>query len=516
MKYEYNKKDSSRLRSVWLGLIGCAVPIVAGGLLFGWEPVDDAYISFRYALNFSAGHGFVFNPGQPVEGYTNFLWTAILGVGGRLGFAIPRLAMWLGVGFAVLAIYLTWRLGRRIAEERGWPIWFAFVPAAILAFYPGWSYWALSGMEGPMLSCLLLGFLLVGCDRGGGPGKLTLAGIFGVLLAMTRWEAVLLWPVVILAQFFDGARSSKQRIGRACLFSGLLLIGFGIYFAWRFAYYGQLLPNTYYAKIGGSLIPRILGGLIYTGEFAIGWMLPITLIIWLLKYPGYWATVILATLMIYLGYVTWTGGDHFPWLRFYLPVLPLAAIITAELIHMAASLVKQASRASLVRLVLTVAVIITMAGTALRIDYRSAKAQQRWVTGWKQIGNWAEKAFPKNYRIALAPVGAAAYYSRHAVIDMLGLTDYQTAHWGQTDTSEAPGHQRSNIESVLKRKPEVILGQALMTKSVPTEQEAMNQSIRKALKKMYKLTEFRRLYKFQVARIGEQYVPYWILNECTE
>src|SRR3954470_13240280 len=37
---------------------------------------DDAFISFRYARNWVTGKGLVYNAGERVEGYTNFLWTA--------------------------------------------------------------------------------------------------------------------------------------------------------------------------------------------------------------------------------------------------------------------------------------------------------------------------------------------------------------------------------------------------------------------------------------------------------
>ncbi len=39
---------------------------------------DDAYISFRYAANYLTGHGLVYNYGERVEGYTNFLWVMLL------------------------------------------------------------------------------------------------------------------------------------------------------------------------------------------------------------------------------------------------------------------------------------------------------------------------------------------------------------------------------------------------------------------------------------------------------
>ena len=39
-----------------------------------WFLTDDAFISFRYARNLLEGNGLVFNPGERVEGYSNFLW----------------------------------------------------------------------------------------------------------------------------------------------------------------------------------------------------------------------------------------------------------------------------------------------------------------------------------------------------------------------------------------------------------------------------------------------------------
>src|SRR5262245_14911733 len=45
---------------------------------YHFNAVDDAFISFRYARNLANGNGLVFNPGERVEGYTNFLWTVVL------------------------------------------------------------------------------------------------------------------------------------------------------------------------------------------------------------------------------------------------------------------------------------------------------------------------------------------------------------------------------------------------------------------------------------------------------
>ena len=47
---------------------------------------DDAYISMRYAANLLSGEGLVWNPGERVEGYTNFLHVMALAL---LGFRWP-------------------------------------------------------------------------------------------------------------------------------------------------------------------------------------------------------------------------------------------------------------------------------------------------------------------------------------------------------------------------------------------------------------------------------------------
>ena len=51
----------------WLALLAWLTSVA-------WFLTDDAFISFRYVRNLLEGHGLVFNPGEYVEGYTNFLW----------------------------------------------------------------------------------------------------------------------------------------------------------------------------------------------------------------------------------------------------------------------------------------------------------------------------------------------------------------------------------------------------------------------------------------------------------
>ncbi|HCP45317.1 MAG TPA: hypothetical protein DIU15_04715, partial [Deltaproteobacteria bacterium] len=79
---------------------------------------DDTFISMRYARNLAMGHGLVFNYGDRLEGYTNFLWVVL---------TVP--AFWLKVdvltwvkGMSCIAghlgIIVTYAVGRFLAGGR--------------------------------------------------------------------------------------------------------------------------------------------------------------------------------------------------------------------------------------------------------------------------------------------------------------------------------------------------------------------------------------------------------------
>src|SRR5687768_4498707 len=75
-------------RSTVAAAIAVIAVIAAGALHIAYLrfQYDDAYITYRYADHLARGLGLVFNAGERVEGYSNFLWTvvlaAVIGAGG--------------------------------------------------------------------------------------------------------------------------------------------------------------------------------------------------------------------------------------------------------------------------------------------------------------------------------------------------------------------------------------------------------------------------------------------------
>ena len=71
----------SRPRMLLFGLVAVLVFLA----LLNRFIQDDAFISFQYARNLVEGNGLTFNPGERVEGYTNFLWTLLISAGVAIG-----------------------------------------------------------------------------------------------------------------------------------------------------------------------------------------------------------------------------------------------------------------------------------------------------------------------------------------------------------------------------------------------------------------------------------------------
>src|SRR2546430_4333577 len=100
-------------------LVAVAV-LVVHSLQFDFV-TDDAFISFVYARNLAEHGQLVFNLGQHVEGYTNFLWTVLLAILMKVGIAPELAARVLGTGFAIGTLFVLVKLTEKLrGRASGW------------------------------------------------------------------------------------------------------------------------------------------------------------------------------------------------------------------------------------------------------------------------------------------------------------------------------------------------------------------------------------------------------------
>ncbi len=307
---------SARVR--WFVLAALALAAMAAAVQRAWV-CDDAFITLRYAENCANGMGLVYNPGERVEGYSNPSWTVLCALAIALGIDGVWFAQALGIVCLGLLVPATWWVGQRFAGPAA-----PFLPLAAVgvAVHRHLGDFASCGLE--TLGFVLLVTVLVGVlVRAERAGEFALASFLAVLAALTRPDGGLVGALAGGVAVFASlrARSLAPVLGFAA--PGFLL--FVPFLAWRFLYYGDLLPNTFYAKSAGEPYPG-QGWFYVELFFAAYWVLVPALLAallmpwWARRGPMPWLVVWFV--VPYLGFVVWVGGD-FMFARFCLPVVPL-------------------------------------------------------------------------------------------------------------------------------------------------------------------------------------------------
>ncbi len=302
-----------------------------------WFLCDDAFVSFRYARNLLEGHGLVFNVGERVEGYTNFLWTLELAaLWGVFGLRPEHAAPWLSAACtaATAAAMLWWIARLPELKQRKLTAWMALGLLCSSATFAVWT--SGGGLETRQFTLfVVLAAVCLSLYRSSRRG-LTAASLSLAAAALTRPEGLLI-AACCFAWFIAQrmADAGKLRLD----WPGLLRLALpfavlvGAHFLFRYGYYGEWLPNTYYAK---HIRPWYEMGFIYL------WMAALETGLYLLL-PLAWAGMrarwresrdgiyALPLLLVgaHMAYVARIGGDHFAYrpLDFYWPLLAPAAAV---------------------------------------------------------------------------------------------------------------------------------------------------------------------------------------------
>jgi hypothetical protein len=286
---------------------------------------DDPMISLRYAHNLAHGLGLVWNPGERIEGYSNFLWTLLMVPFQWLPVAESKQAIFAfiaNIAFAVLGLAVLHRIAKRLHPD---PVFAAVVVLACAANGTLFE-WMIRGFETPLLVLLLLfafDRLLDDLER----GQPRLATHLAIMLpSLVRFDALL---VCGLMSGWAVLRGGNRR--RAVLFSvASLAIPMGET-AFRLIYYGDWLPNTAYLKAFGWA-GKTKRGIRYVIDFCEAYPLLVLSAGLSLLWVRQSATRALAVgCAIFGGYVAYVGGDFFKEFRFLAPAIPfllLAAFAT--------------------------------------------------------------------------------------------------------------------------------------------------------------------------------------------
>jgi len=417
--------------------------------------VDDAYISLRYAENLASGFGPVFNPGERTEGSSNFLWVVILAGARLLGANPVHAAKLLG---AILVLLVPWMLlsaSSRLPPKRPNIIapWLSMLSAPL-------AVWSVAGLETGAYTFLLTWAISAAASDLSEDSVGRTSGCVPLLgAALMRPEGIALsGPYLAIAWWRGFQPASRFPLRRALSATAIVAGGFLALTLFRLWFYGDLVPNTYYAKVTnptlfpmGSAGPYLLGFL--TGTSTWMWV-GAALIPCLVRPVG--ATTIVAAGMIatQLGFIGWVGADWMLGWRFIVPVLPALCLLAGSGIQLIYDrfVERRTSRAPAKKwLVIAPAMAITALAS---VD--SFGALEKKITAYTDtiplmetpLIDWLKREAPPRTTIAMGDCGAVPYHSRLETIDMLGLNDAFVAR-------HSPAENARYV--VRERKPDLIV-----------------------------------------------------------
>jgi arabinofuranosyltransferase len=422
-----------------LYVVACAALFVLLCVIAFVPAEEDAFIYYRYALNFAQGNGLVFNPNEWVEGYSSAPWMGALVLLAAVKLDLPAAAPALSIFFGTATIFLAYWLA---AQMRLTPYARLSTCTIITLFYP-FLLWSKSGLETSFYtaaltaaSALYLSTQHHDHNAPNGRHHGTTAAIFIVCLA--RPEGILFAAVIALDRWLDG-----RDLAGARKYLGPVLLGYCVLLIVRYQFYASLSPNTS-IKFNPY---NFTNGLYQVASYVLYLsLLPFIYPILTLSIKNLATAdekrrdrfLLLTVLLVSFFFTAASGGDYRDHYRFLVPTFPLVVVLfTASAQKLATA---QKSR-FLTQAILWVSLAAVMA-PSLRSLIGNLAQNDVWrqsLREWRDplqneenyhaiAARWILEHIPSNRVVAFGQMGKAPYYALHAgkdlvFVDMLGLTD---------------------------------------------------------------------------------------------
>jgi len=465
-------ENTSRCKRPWWAVFAAMLSLAAlAAHAWSYLPFisDDALISLRYAQRLLQGKGLTWTEGQPVEGYSNLLWTLMVALLGWLGIDLIDAARILGLlGMGSVVVIAVWWYTSRYESPEKWPS-LAFG----LFFYCGAApiaVWTVGGLEQPFCAAFVaatipLVFTIIESDPSKSRTILGLSFVLG-LLCITRPDGPLFsvagWLSIVVGRSLLKRSWPLRNTFLLALFPVSL---YGGQLCFRYSYYGEFVPNTALVKIAPSL-NRLWAGISYVFQEMLA-LTPFSLfaaacLIGLVasRPTRHRGLALLIPTVLWLFYIILVGGDIFPSGRHLVVIIVFFLFAVIEYGPVVRRYLKQQSRRKrwACHIGLLASCIMFL---LIQVDpvSRDRADQERWEWDGQVLGLLLKKAFAeKQPLVAVTAAGCIPYWSELPSLDMLGLNDYYLPRHPPANMGAGYlGHELGDGVYVMQQKPDMII-----------------------------------------------------------
>ncbi|MDP4008391.1 MAG: hypothetical protein Q8P68_04330 [Candidatus Peregrinibacteria bacterium] len=399
---------------------------------------DDAYITYRYANNLFDGKGLVWNQGEYVEGFSNLLYTILITPLFMFGKGNIYLSVTILNTICILAsIIILYTFFKKYISTR-----IAFIIALLMALTPNLWVWTASGMETSfifLITILIYTFtqriMFFNTKKNRYLYYITL--IFSSLIRIDGFIVPIISSIfLLLRRQYNLAIKSIIVTASTVIFTTI----------WRFIYYGDILSNTFYVKVSGTLIQRIhasINQLVEISQFSPIFIISI-FIFFIILYKiirHQLSALTFEEIYIFLWFIYWIfiGGDVF-YDRFLLPTILFTIIVLIRFINKL--------RFCYIAYVCFLLIILSTILLDSRFQYNFNK-----FDSWINLGNFLKENEP-NKTIAIDAAGKIPFLFETYTIDMLGLNNKVI---GKSKSNFfAVGHNKSDPNYIMSLSPDLI------------------------------------------------------------
>jgi arabinofuranosyltransferase len=243
----------------------------------------------------------------------------------------------------------------------------------------------------------------------------------------------------------------------------------GGWFAWKVATYGDILPNTYYAKSGSNIAHGAAYVWMFAGAYVLWPFLVGIAAVAIVRRRA--AKLPLALVAVQVAYVIAVGGDFMEF-RFVVPLLPPLAVALGELLTTPTRIKPALQIAAAIAFLAAFSLrhLATFDGAADAsidsVDRMATYYGTVYRNDWSLLGDSLRAALaPLRPTIACDGAGAIPFFSDLPTIDQLGLNDAWVARHGARPPAAytRPGHQRfATYDYLRERRATFVIGQPIV------------------------------------------------------
>jgi arabinofuranosyltransferase len=423
---------------------------------------DDAFISYRYAENLTQGKGLVFNPGEKVEGYSNFSWVALLALFNILGLSPLWVSKALSLIFSLLIVAFVFKTARASGVGPGGALLGAFLVSTASSL----AYFSMSGLETILYTFFLLLAVYLNKKFMASPSKKTLLFLYAVCLwaAITRPEGILFLLITVVIHTRRGVRQKKFQATKVIYALPLLFLSlYAGFILLRYLYYRDILPNTYYAKPLGTFVEAGYNAFFvnFASGLISGTFLLIPLILFMVKrrllLENLYPLLFCLAQVFFMSYT----GDWMAFGRFFFPIFPLAVILNLTLLGAVRTGYPKQKQKFLAPLG-AFGVWLVFAGLNVWQTTGAVAAKEYYPffvmnsARLTELGRWLADNFPPDTTISLRRQGAVPYYSEMRSLDFLGLTDKTIARL-VSEEKDPQEESRKISRHIIQQKPDLVI-----------------------------------------------------------